>query len=195
MLNHEQKDRVTIRLLYQAHRTTHGESPSIWFYSRKNRWELGILLPHILRLCRRLAWVWYLHMGQCEQSRARLLRAIKRKKKGGDEPHCYRSPNAEVHPRRNGNAIRLCNGCSACRPYRISRQTHYTKMAMGKSHAVKAEVCTYSIHRHWYRAMRVKNLTWDLTAKVKDGGYQRPGHLGRSLESCPEQVSMETESK
>lgn len=31
--------------------------------------------------------------------------------------------------------------------------------------------------------------------KLKDGGYQRPEHLGRSLESCPEQVSMETESK
>lgn len=75
--------RVTLRLLYQGHRTTHGESPCIWFYSGKNRWELDILLPHILRLCKRLAWVWYLHMGQCEQSRARLLRAIKREKKGG----------------------------------------------------------------------------------------------------------------
>lgn len=188
--------RVTLRLLYQAHRTTHGESPCIWFYSGKNRWELGILLPHILRLYRRLAWVWYLHMGQCEQSRARLLGPLKGKKKGwGDEPHCHPSLNAAVYPCGNGNAIKLCNGYSVYRPYRISRQTHYTKMAMGKAMLWRLRyVCTqYTDTDTEPRESRTSH--WAPTAKVKDGRYQRPGHLGRSLESCPEPASMETERK
>lgn len=128
--------RVTIRLLYQAHRTPHGESSCIWFYSGKNRWELGILFPHILRLYWRLAWVWYLHIGQSEQSRADLDHSgpLKGIKKGGGEMSLTASEVwmqkstlvAMVMP----SALQWLQWVQA---YRISRQTYYTKMAMGKA--------------------------------------------------------------
>lgn len=216
--------RVSIRLLYQGHRTPHGESPCIWFYSGKNKWELGILFPHILSLYKRLAWVWYLHMGQSEQSRAelghsgplkgikkvgggemsltasevwmsraRLLRAIKRKRKGG-EPHCHRvwiqkSTLVEM-------VMPSALQCLQCvQASRISRQTYNTKMAMGKAMLWRLRyVCTqYTDTDTEPRKSRTSH--WALRSKVKDGDYQRPGHQGRNLESCLEQVSIETESK
>lgn len=211
--------RVTIRLLYQAHRTPHGESSWIWFYSGKNRWELGILLPHILRLYRRLAWVWYLHTGQSEQSRA--LRSIKRNKKGGvrwaslpaKSEWAELDYSGPLKGKKRGmslTAIEVWMQKSTLvamvmpsalqwlqwvQASRISRQTYYTKMAMGKAMPWRLRyVCTqYTDTDTEPRESRTSHRA--LRTKVKDGGYQRPGHRGRRLESCPEQVSIETESK
>lgn len=157
----------------------------LWFYSGANSWELGIWLPHILRLWRRPTWVWSLLMGQCEQSRAGLRRAIGMKE-SGTSLTIIKVWLLGAHPCRNGNAIKLCNGCSACRhtefPDRLTIQGWPWAKAM--LWQLRYECIQYIDNDIELQGPRTSYQA--PTAVVKDGGYQRPEWLGRSFQSCPD---------